>query len=63
VRRRVWTPNGKLLYDTTWYSNYVSSPKIVRVGPAKPKKAPKPAVTTTTTTPGDTVTTPVATLH
>src|SRR5262249_18686584 len=40
VRRRVYAPDGKLLYDTTWYSHYVSSPKIVRIGP-KPKPKPK----------------------
>jgi vancomycin resistance protein YoaR len=35
VRRRVYSANGKLLYDSTWYSNYVASPKLVRVGPKK----------------------------
>jgi hypothetical protein len=42
VRRRVYSPNGKLLYDSTWYSNYVASPKLVRIGPKK-KKPAKPA--------------------
>jgi vancomycin resistance protein YoaR len=44
VRRTVYAPDGELLYDTTWYSSYVSEPKLVRVGtkvpelpPAKPK--------------------------
>jgi vancomycin resistance protein YoaR len=37
VRRWVYAPNGKLLYDNTWYSNYVVSPTIEDVGP-KPKK-------------------------
>ena len=46
VRRRVFAPSGKLLYDTTWYSNYRAEPKIVDVGPKK--KKPKPAATTTT---------------
>jgi vancomycin resistance protein YoaR len=56
VRRRVYSATGKLMYDTTWYSNYVSSPKIVAIGPKKPpKKHAKPAPTT--------VTTPVLTLH
>jgi vancomycin resistance protein YoaR len=41
VRRRVYSPNGKLLYDSTWYSNYVASPKLVRIGPKK--KPAKPA--------------------
>ena len=52
VRRRVYAPNGKLLSDSTWYSHYVSSPKIVRVGPKakpKPKPKPKPAETETPT--------------
>jgi vancomycin resistance protein YoaR len=35
VRRRVYAPNGTLLYDSTWYSNYVASPKLVRIGPKK----------------------------
>jgi vancomycin resistance protein YoaR len=35
VRRRVYSPDGKLLYDSTWYSNYVASPKLVRIGPKK----------------------------
>ncbi len=42
VRRRVYAPDGKLLSDATWYSNYVSSPKLVRFGPkAKKPKEPK----------------------
>jgi len=47
VRRKVYAPNGKLLYDNTWYSNYVAEPKLVRIGPpAKKHKArPKPSVT------------------
>ena len=41
VRRRVYESNGKLLYDTVWYSSYTSMPKLVRFGPKikKPKKA------------------------
>jgi vancomycin resistance protein YoaR len=43
VNRLVYAPDGKLLSDATWYSNYVSSPVIERVGPkAKPKPKPKP---------------------
>ena len=42
VRRRVYAPNGTLLYDSTWYSNYRAEPKLVRFGP---KKKPKPAPT------------------
>jgi vancomycin resistance protein YoaR len=47
VTRKVYAPNGKLLYDSTWYSNYVAEPKEVRIGPAK-KKKPKPAAEPTT---------------
>jgi vancomycin resistance protein YoaR len=58
VERKVYTPNGKLLSDATWYSSYRAEPKIVRVGPvAPPKKAKKPAVTTTATTTSTTTTT------
>jgi vancomycin resistance protein YoaR len=42
VRRRVFAPGGKLLYDSTWYSNYVAEPALVRVGPKKKKKHPHP---------------------
>jgi vancomycin resistance protein YoaR len=49
VKRKVYDANGKLLSDATWYSNYRSEPKIVRVGPKKPPAAPKQTVTTTTT--------------
>jgi hypothetical protein len=49
VRRRVFAPDGKLMYDTTWRSYYVGEPTIVRIGtqprpkPAQPEqpKAPK----------------------
>lgn len=50
-RRRVYTSDGKLLYDHTWYSSYRAEPRVVRVGtkpkpkpeaPAKKKKAPGP---------------------
>ena len=44
VRRKVYSPSGKLLYDSTWYSNYVAEPKLVRIGPKrKPVKTPKAA--------------------
>jgi vancomycin resistance protein YoaR len=46
VRRRVYTSNGKLLYDSVWYSSYRSTPKLVRFGP-KVKKPKKAAATTT----------------
>jgi vancomycin resistance protein YoaR len=37
VRRKVFDADGKLLYDTTWRSNYDSEPEVVRVGTKKPK--------------------------
>jgi vancomycin resistance protein YoaR len=49
VERKVYAPNGNLLTDQTWYSSYVSQPKIVRVGPKK-KKAKTTTTGTTTTT-------------
>jgi vancomycin resistance protein YoaR len=54
VTRDVYTSDGTLLYQNTWYSSYRALPKLVRLGPpAKklPKKEPKkPSQTTTTTT-------------
>jgi vancomycin resistance protein YoaR len=63
VRRRVYTADGKLLYDTVFYSSYRAEPRIIRVGPkaqpAKPKKKRQPKGTTTsTTTTTTTATTP-----
>jgi vancomycin resistance protein YoaR len=61
VRRRVFSTDGKLLYDATFYSSYRAEPTTVRVGThprPKPKPAPKPKPTTTTTT---TTTTPTTT--
>jgi vancomycin resistance protein YoaR len=46
VERKVYSAEGKLLSDATWYSSYRAEPKIVRVGPKKAK--PKKAATTTT---------------
>jgi vancomycin resistance protein YoaR len=37
VRRKVYDANGKLLYDTSWRSNYDSEPEVLRVGTKKPK--------------------------
>jgi len=51
VERKVYSPNGTLLSDQTWYSSYESQPKIVRVGPKKQKPKPGTTTTTTTTTP------------
>jgi vancomycin resistance protein YoaR len=43
VRRLVYDAKGKLLFDTTWYSNYLAEPKVVRVG-----TMPVPVESTTT---------------
>ncbi|HEY7207034.1 MAG TPA: VanW family protein [Gaiellaceae bacterium] len=64
VNRKVYAASGKLLYDTTWYSSYRAEPKVVRVGPAKPKVKPKSkagAGTTTPTTTTGATTTPTKT--
>jgi vancomycin resistance protein YoaR len=42
VRRKVYDPSGKLLYDTTWRSSYDSETEVIRVGTKKPKPK-KPA--------------------
>jgi vancomycin resistance protein YoaR len=62
VRRKVFNPTGKLLYDATWYSSYRGDYQVVRVGTKEPKqkdeakpKKKDPAATTTT---GATTTTP-----
>ncbi|MGA9761431.1 MAG: VanW family protein [Gaiellaceae bacterium] len=57
VRRLVYSSDGKLLHDDTWYSSYRSSPKIVRVGTKTPKKDKGKGTTDTTTTGTDTTTT------
>jgi vancomycin resistance protein YoaR len=47
VSRTVHDANGKLLHEDTWYSQYRSEPKVVRVGTKpkpKPKKKPPPKV-------------------
>jgi vancomycin resistance protein YoaR len=41
ARRRVYTSDGKLLYDHTWYSSYSAEPRVIRVG-TKPKPEPEP---------------------
>jgi vancomycin resistance protein YoaR len=53
VRRRVYSPSGKLMYDSTWFSNYRATPKLVRVGVTK-----KATTTGTTSTTTQTATTP-----
>jgi vancomycin resistance protein YoaR len=64
VRRIVYDANDKVLYDTTWYSNYVAEPKIIRVGtkpvpveettPSTSSEETTTAGTTTATTTGTT---------
>ena len=49
VERKVYSADGRLLSDQTWYSSYRAEPKIVRVGPKKPKAKEKPPVVTTPT--------------
>ena len=39
VHRLVYDANGKLLYDNTWKSFYVASPRV-RVGTKEPPKKP-----------------------
>jgi vancomycin resistance protein YoaR len=41
VNRKVYTADGKLLYDNTWYSSYVGDKSLIRIG-TKPKPKPKP---------------------
>ena len=52
VERKVYAQGGKLLSDQTWYSSYRAEPKVIRVGPKKPKKAPATTTTTTELLPG-----------
>jgi vancomycin resistance protein YoaR len=43
VTRRVYAPDGALMYDTTWRSHYVGEPTVVRLGTkTRPKPEPKP---------------------
>jgi vancomycin resistance protein YoaR len=55
VRRRVFAPDGTLMYDTTWRSYYVGEPTVVRIGTKpRPKEHGKPpADGKRATTPGD----------
>ena len=51
VTRRVYEPDGTLLYDSTWRSYYVGEPTVVRLG-TKPRPKPeqaKPPITGTQT--------------
>jgi vancomycin resistance protein YoaR len=49
VRRRVYDSNGKLLYDTVFYSSYRGEPTVLRVG-TKPRPEEEQTTTSTTTT-------------
>jgi vancomycin resistance protein YoaR len=40
VTRRVYAPDGALMYDTTWSSYYVGEPTVVRLG-TKPRPKPE----------------------
>ena len=51
VRRLVYDAKDKLLFDTTWYSNYLAEPKIVRYGT---KPVPVESTTTKPTNTGTT---------
>jgi vancomycin resistance protein YoaR len=42
VRRLVYGPSGKLLYDNVWYSSYRGEPKVVHAGTKPRAKAPPP---------------------
>ncbi len=41
VERKVYSAGGELLSDATWYSSYRSEPRVIRVGPPKPKTPPE----------------------
>jgi vancomycin resistance protein YoaR len=51
VRRLVYDKRGHLLYDATWYSSYVSEPKVLRVGTKERPGDTTPATTGSTTRP------------
>ena len=53
VGRLVYDKKGRILYDNTWYSTYVSEPKVVRVG-TKAKPGATQSTTRPTTTAGTT---------
>ena len=67
VTRRVYAPDGTLMYDTTWGSYYVGEPTVVRIGtkvrpkpkpPVKPPAATKKKAAQSADADGTTVTTP-----
>jgi len=49
VTRRVYAPDGTLMYDTTWSSYYVGEPTVVRLGTKVRPKPPVEAKQPTTT--------------
>jgi vancomycin resistance protein YoaR len=54
VTRRVYRPDGTLLYDTTWRSYYAGEPTIVRLGTkVRPKVTPPPAAEDAAKQPAD----------
>lgn len=53
VTRRVYRPDGTLLYDTTWHSYYVGEPTVVRIGTKPRPKPAKPAKPPVTDAPAD----------
>ena len=65
VRRTVYDADGKLLYDTVFYSSYRGEPTLLRVGtkprPDDPTEDDRPRPDTTTTTPKEPPTTTTTT--
>ena len=51
VRRRVYSADGKLLYDNTWSSHYVGDKRVVHIGTKKPPKRTGPTGPTGATGP------------
>jgi uncharacterized protein YabE (DUF348 family) len=43
VTRTVYDANDKVLHEDTWYSQYRSEPKVIKVGTKKPKPKAKPS--------------------
>jgi len=58
VERKVYDANGKLLYDTRFYSSYRGEQRIIRVGTKKRPDDTGTTTGTTTTTTTKTTTTP-----
>jgi vancomycin resistance protein YoaR len=44
VTRRVYAPDGTLMYDTSWSSYYIGEPTVVRLGTKPRPKPKKPAI-------------------